>query len=115
MAHKLAQKGNSVLARMSLSTGTSTFADRRLKMQQQAITQHLTRDAGQQYLDHYKLHLATSGLNKNTIRSYIFDIQQFLKWCEESTVDPMNLTTQLANEYVRYLEETSHQLRPHLC
>jgi len=97
---------------MLLETGTLSVADRRMILHDQASVPKTKWGGSQDHLDQYRLHLAASGLSRSTIRSYIFDVQQLLKWCEDTDVDHWNLTTKIADEYVRHLKETTHQLRP---
>ena len=57
--------------------------------------------------------LSASGLQENTIRAYIADIQQYCKWFikhfEKSVEDAHRKD---AEAFLQYLTDTTHELRP---
>ena len=64
----------------------------------------------------FKNYLSRQKLSSATLKNYVSDVQVFLEWLkqqlQEETIEPINLTAAVFNNYVRRLNDPANRVRP---
>ncbi|MBT3316040.1 MAG: site-specific integrase [Anaerolineae bacterium] len=60
----------------------------------------------------FKTSLQHAGKAPATIRSYTYDVQQFLIWAKHNQLSLENISSEDASAYLQFLKNKKHELRP---
>jgi site-specific recombinase XerD len=63
-------------------------------------------------INQFQIYLKKKSLCALTIRGYVFDAEQFIKWSEENGILLSLVTPGNATQYLDYLVASRHEIRP---
>jgi site-specific recombinase XerD len=63
-------------------------------------------------INQFQTYLKNKPLCMLTIRGYVFDVAQFMKWAESNSILFIQATPENAGQYLNYLVTSRHAIRP---